>query len=153
SVAMDIREPAVILATSAYWCARVRFLLGRADALAEFEAVLRTLGGSPQATAWYVDLLWRAGRIDRAEQVWKPLRTNKRITSCDEAPLLEAGTLLRRGEASAAERILQEANPGNGVVWVERRLLLAWALTTLKQFDRAREVVRQAEDGPYPPAA
>ncbi len=45
------------LAESAYWCARVRLLLGRAEALTEFESVLRTLGGSPRATAWFVDLL------------------------------------------------------------------------------------------------
>src|SRR5262245_51543174 len=46
------------LAESAYWCARVRLLLARSEALAEFESVLRTLGGSPRATAWFVDLLW-----------------------------------------------------------------------------------------------
>src|SRR5262245_51613045 len=55
------------LAESAYWWARVRLLLGHSEALTEFESVLRIRGGSPQATAWYVDLLWRAGRIDRAE--------------------------------------------------------------------------------------
>ena len=61
----------------------VRVLLGRPDAVAGYESALRRLG-SPQATAWYVDLLWRAGRIDRAEQVWKAVRSNKRVLGCDE---------------------------------------------------------------------
>src|SRR5262249_18926250 len=55
-----------LLAEAAYWRGRVRILLDRADAVAGFEAVLRSLGGSPQATAWFVDLLGRAGWVDRA---------------------------------------------------------------------------------------
>jgi len=70
------------LAESAYWLARLRLRMGRGEALAEYEDVLRTLGGSPRATAWFVDLLLRAGRIDRAEQVWKSVRGNRRVAGC-----------------------------------------------------------------------
>jgi hypothetical protein len=141
------------LAESAYWLGRVRVLLGRPDAVAEFEAVLRTLGGSPQTTAWFVDLLWRTGRTDRAEQVWKSVRGNRRVIARDEGPLLEARSLLWHGETAAAERTLKEAAPRNGVVQVERSLLLAWALAARKQFEPALEQLRQAEGGPYPPEA
>ncbi|HEY7314393.1 MAG TPA: hypothetical protein VH643_33905, partial [Gemmataceae bacterium] len=141
------------LAESAYWCARVRLLLGRGEALAEFESVLRTLGGSPRATAWFVDLLGRAGRVDRAEQVWKSVRGNRRVAGCIEGPLLEARMLLRRGELTPAERVLSEAAPTSGVVWVERLLLLAWIAASQKQSDKARELLRQASEGPYPAAA
>jgi hypothetical protein len=144
---------AALVAEAAYWSARVGVLLGRAEAVGEFEAVLRTLGGSPQATAWFVDLLWRAGRPDRAEQVWKSVRGNRRVTACDEGPLLEARSLLRRGEAAPAERLLQEASPANGVVWVERYLLLAWAQAGGRQPERALASLRQAAQGPYPAAA
>jgi hypothetical protein len=144
---------AEILAEAAYWCARVRQRLGKAEALAEYEAVLRTLGGSPRATAWFVDLLWRAGRVDRAEQVWKPLRGNRRVAACPEAPLLEARVLLRRGETGSAERLLNEAAPAGGVVEVERLLLLAWAAFTTRQIERGRALLSQARDGPYPAAA
>src|SRR5262249_30848138 len=113
----------------------------------------RTLGGSPQATAWFVDLLWRAGRVDRAEQVWKSVRGNRRVTACDEGPLLEARALLRRGETAPAERLLQAASPAGGVAWVERRLLLAWALATQNQYGRALALLQEAEQGPYPAAA
>jgi hypothetical protein len=145
--------PTELLARCAYWCARVRLLAGKVEAIAEFEPVLRTLGGSPQATAWFVDLLWRAGRTDRAEQVWKSVRGNRRVSSCDEGPLLEARALLRRGEAAPAERLLQEAAPAGGVAWVERRLLLAWALVVLRQGQRALDALAEAERGPYPAAA
>jgi tetratricopeptide (TPR) repeat protein len=141
------------LAEAAYWCARVRLRLGRADAVGEYEAVLRTLGGSPQATAWFVDLLWRAGRVDRAEQVWKSLRGNRRVAGCPEGPLLEARVLLRRGEIAPAERALNESRPVNGVVWVERLLLLAWAAFTAKQPERGRALLAQAREGPYPRGA
>ncbi|HEY7158223.1 MAG TPA: hypothetical protein VH575_30000, partial [Gemmataceae bacterium] len=141
------------LAESAYWCARVRLLLGRSEALAEFESVLRTLGGSPRATAWFVDLLGRAGRVDRAEQVWKSVRGNRRVAGCVEGPLLEARMLLRRGERATAERLLSETMPTNGVVWVEQRLLLAWIAASQKQQEKARDLLRQACEGPYPAAA
>jgi hypothetical protein len=144
---------AELVAEAAYWSARVAVRLGRAEAVGEFEVVLRTLGGSPQATAWFVDLLWRAGRPDRAEQVWKSVRGNRRVTACAEGPLLEARALLRRGETAAAERLLLEANSTNGVVWVERHLLLAWAQAGLKQTERAQASLRQAAQGPYPTAA
>ncbi len=89
-------DPGVLPARTAYWCARVRVLLGKTDAVSEYELAMRRLGGSAQVTAWYVDLLWRSGRIDRAEQVWKSVRTNKRVVACDEGPLLEAGLTCAR---------------------------------------------------------
>jgi tetratricopeptide (TPR) repeat protein len=141
------------LAESAYWYARVRLLLGRGEALAEYESVLRTLGGSPRATVWFVDLLGRAGRVDRAEQVWKSVRGNRRVFGCAEGPLLEARMLLRRGETTPAERLLQEATPTSGVVWVEQLLLLAWIAASQKQHDNARDLLRQAREGPYPASA
>ena len=134
------------LAESAYWGARVRLLLGRGEALTKFESVLRTLGGSPRATAWFVDLLGRAGRIDRAEQVWKSVRGNRRVAGCAEGPLLEARMLLRHGEITAAERLLSEVKPTSGVVWVEHRLLLAWIAVTQKQHDKGRDLLRQARE-------
>lgn len=141
------------LAESAYWLARLRLRMGRGEALAEYESVLRTLGGSPRATAWFVDLLLRAGRIDRAEQVWKSVRGNRRVAGCPEGPLLEARLLLRRGERTPAERLLAEAAPTSGVVWVERLLLLAWIAASQKQHDKAMDLLRRAGEGPYPASA
>jgi hypothetical protein len=141
------------LAEAAYWCARVRLLLGRGEALTEYETVLRSLGGSPRATTWFVDLLGRAGRIDRFEQVWKAVRGNRRVADCVEGPLLEARLLLQRGEMMAAERLLSEATPTSGVVWVERLLLLAWMAAIQKQPEKARNCLHQANDGPYPLSA
>jgi hypothetical protein len=138
-----------LLGAAAYWRARVRLLLERPEAVPEFEAVLRNLKGSPQATAWFVDLLWRGGRIDRAEQVWKSVRANKRVTACDEGPFLEARSIVRRGELAAAERTLYEAAPGSGVLQTERLLLLAWVATTLKQPQRAAPLLKQAQALPY----
>src|SRR5262249_49158780 len=40
------------LGEAAYWLARVRLLARNELAIPEYEAVLRTLGGNPQATAW-----------------------------------------------------------------------------------------------------
>jgi hypothetical protein len=146
-------EPGLLLARSAYWCARVRVLLGRADAIAAYEPLLRRLGGLPRAAAWYVDLLWRAGRVDRAEQVWKALRGNRRVLGCDEGPLLEARAQLRFGELAQAEKLLREASPNCGVVWVERQLLLCWTLVGQQQPAAAAAALRMAAEGPYPPAA
>ncbi len=146
-------ENAAPPAETAYWLGRVRVLLGRPDAVSEYETVLRETRGEARAVAWLVDLLWRAGRVDRAEQVWKSVRTNKKVTACDEGPLLEVRALLRRGETTAAERLLNEFAPGGGVVRAERRLLLAWTLTSLKQYDRVREQFDRAKEGPYPAAA
>jgi hypothetical protein len=146
-------EPGLLFARLAYWNARVRNLLEMPPAVGDYEGLLRRLGGSPQATAWYVDLLWRAGRVDRAEQVWKSVRGNKRVLGCDEGPLLEARVLLRRGELGQAEKVLREAAPGSGVVWVERYLLWAWALAGLRQLDRAAELLAFAQQGPYPARA
>ncbi len=138
------------LPLTAYWRARVRLLLQQPEALADYEAVLRTLKGSPQGTAWFVDLLWRAGRVDRAEQVWKSVRTNKKVTACEEGPLLEARSMLRRGELGPAEKALTEAAPTSGVLQVERCLLLAWISTAQKQPQKVAEWLEQAGQGPYP---
>ncbi len=140
-------------ALCAYWRARVRLLLHQPEALADYEAVLRTLKGSPQGTAWFVDLLWRAGRVDRAEQVWKSVRTNKKVTACEEGPLLEARSMLRRGELAPAEKTLSEAASANGVVQVERCLLLAWIATAQKQAQKSADWLDQAGRGPYPTSA
>jgi hypothetical protein len=146
-------EPDNLLARALYWRSRVGIVAGRGEALGEFEAALRGLGGSPRATARFVDLLWRAGRTDRAEKVWKSVRGNHRVLACDEGPLLEARALLHLGECAPAERLLREYVPAGGVCWVERRLLLAWALTTLRHHDRAAATLAEAGQGPYPAAA
>ncbi len=141
-------EPNLLLARCAYWLARVRLRLGE-EAVAPYEAVLRKLGGSPQATAWFVDLLWRAGRTDRAEQVWKSVRTNKRVLGTDEGPLLDARLHLRRGEMGPAEKALREAAPKSGPVWVEWHLLLAWAQANPRRAAAAEEELDLAATGPY----
>lgn len=140
-------------AEAIYWLARVRIGSGRAEAVADYERALRSLPASPQATCWFVDLLWRSGQLDRAEGVWKTVRGSRRVTACDEAPLLEARALLRRDETTAAERALADANPRGGVAQVERLLLLGWVAAARGQMDRAADYLRQAEAGPYPPAA
>jgi hypothetical protein len=147
------RSPLLEPAWVPYWLTRVRLLQGHSAALAEYEAALKRLGGSPRATAWYVDLLWRGGRCDRAEQVWKAVRANKRVAGCDEGPLIEARLTLRKGEYAAGERLLREAAPGSGVVQVERQLLLAWAQVSQRKGEPALEALRRAAEGPYPAAA
>src|SRR5207244_3522835 len=115
---------------SAYWLARVRLLAGRSDAVAVYEQALRTFQGSPQATAWFVDLLWRSGAQERAGQVWKSLRLNRRVTACEEATLLEVRAVLAQGDLAAAEKALREAMPAGGVLRAERLLLLTWCLAS-----------------------
>ncbi len=138
---------------AAYWSARVGLHRNRADAVAGFERTLRQGGAPPRATCWFVDLLWRAGQLDRAEQVWKTVRTNRKVTVADEAPLLEARGLLRRGEFGQAERALGEASPQGGVAQVERDLLLGWALAAQNQAAHASSLLGQAEAASYPRAA
>jgi hypothetical protein len=75
------------------------------------------------------------------------------MAGCAEGPLLEARSLLRRGEITPAERLLTEATPDSGVVEVERILLLAWIAGSRKQHDKARNYLSQAREGPYPAAA
>ncbi|MBY0230864.1 MAG: hypothetical protein K2W96_16380, partial [Gemmataceae bacterium] len=145
-------EPKALLARSAYWLARCRLRLGE-EAIAGYENVLKRLGGDPQGTAWFVDLLWRAGRVDRAEQVWRSVRTNKRVLACDEGPLLDARLHLRRGEMGPAEKQLREAAPRSGPAWVEWRLLLAWAQANPRRAAAAQEEMDEAARGPYPAAA
>ena len=147
------REPGGAAGEAAYWLARIQLARGRFEAVADYERTLRTLPASPQGTCWFVDLLWRAGQLDRAEGVWKTLRGNRRVTACDEAPLLTARALIRRDETTAAERTLVDTQPRGGVTQVERLLLLAWATAAHGQTERAADYLRQAEDGPYPPAA
>jgi hypothetical protein len=143
-------DPSAGHAESAYWLARVQLLRKQAGALAEFENILKGRAGSPRGTCWYVDLLWRAGQAGRAEQVWKTVRGNRRITAVEEACLLEARFLVRQGDGRRAEQVLTEANLGSGVLRVERNLLLAWLLAERGQVDQADSHLRQAEQGPYP---
>jgi hypothetical protein len=133
-----------------YWLARARLGMQRPDALAGFEEGMRRRGGSPQTTAWYVDLLWRAGQAKRARQVWKTLRTNRKVAAVEEAFLLEARDLLRQGEMEGATRVLTNADPRGGVIRVERNLLLAWAAAERARFGQAEQWLRRAEAGPYP---
>jgi hypothetical protein len=144
---------AALVAEAAYWRARVGLLLRRPDALPGYEAVLRTLAGAPQATAWFVDLLWRAGRVERAEQVLKTVRGNRRVAACDETPLLETRSLLRRGESAAAESVLTEATPAGTVAQAERWLLLAWSASSEGKHPEATRRFEQARQCLYPAAA
>jgi tetratricopeptide (TPR) repeat protein len=135
----------------AYWLARVEILLGRPDAFVDFENVLRRRPGTPQVTCWYVDLLWRAGQTDRAEQVWKTIRTNRKVAGVAEAALLEARALVHRRDLAQAEDVLAGVSP-EGVVGVERYLLLTWVLAERGKVDQAAAALQQAEKGPYPQA-
>src|SRR5260370_42216482 len=114
---------------------------------------MRKRGGSPQATAWFVDLLWRAGRVDRAEQVWRSVRANKRVTGGPEGPSLEARSLLRRGEVPPAEKLLNETTPAHGALFAEKLLLLAWVRAAQKQYDAAAALLDDVQRVPYPAGA
>jgi tetratricopeptide (TPR) repeat protein len=135
---------------AAYWLARVQILVRRPQPLAAFEAAMRSRGGSPQATCWYMDLLWRSGQQDRAEQIWKTVRNNRKMVAVEEAPLLEARILLRQGEIFQAEGILEKTAPGAGPLQVERGLLRTWLHGQRGQLRLADSFLRQAEKGPYP---
>jgi hypothetical protein len=138
---------------AAYWLARTRLLARQPDALAAYEQFLRTLQSSPQATCWFVDLLWRGGRADRAEQVWKPLRSNRRMSACSGAFLQDARFLLRQADPGGAERVLREAQPAGGVERAERRLLLAWILATRRDFEGARVFLNESHGDLFPAPA
>jgi hypothetical protein len=142
----------VTLALAAYWLARVRLRL-RKEAITAFESALRKMGGTPQATAWFVDLLWRAGRSERAEQVWKSVRGNKRVAACIEGDLLEARLQLQREDWAAAEKTLQQMIPSSGPVDAERHYLLCWLYLRQKKTDLTKEHLSQAEMCPYPESA
>jgi hypothetical protein len=129
-------------ARAAYWLARVRLLAGDIEGLSAFEQQMRSFQGSPQATCWFVDLLWRAARHDRALQVWKSVRLNKRVAACEEAVLLEARAFIAQDDLAAAEKALQATTPQNGVLQAERHLLLAW-LTAARQ-------ITPEQPGPLP---
>jgi hypothetical protein len=142
-------EDSALPLRASYWRARVGLLAGDGEAVANYEKGLRRLGGSAQATAWFVDLLWRAGQLERAEQVWKVARA-RCLSECPEGTVVEARFLLRRGEVPPAERLLQGSEPSNGVAWVERALLLAWALLSRRQREPGLAWFQEALRGPYP---
>jgi hypothetical protein len=142
-----------LLAEAAYWQARVGLRLHQADALANYEAIMRNASGLPRATAWFVDLLWRVGRLEKAEQILKTVGGNRRFSACEEVPLLEARSHLRRGDLSAAERVLIEAVPAGCVAHAERWLLLAWIAASQNKHDEAARRFDHAQRCLYPPAA
>jgi hypothetical protein len=140
------------LGVAAYWLARVRLRL-QIEAIRPYEIALRKLGGSPQATAGFVDLLWRAGRTERAEQVWKSVRGNKRVAACPEGQLLEARLHLQRGEWNAAKKLLEDWRPSNGPLLAEVHLLLAWMYTSQNKAADASVELEAAALCPYPASA
>lgn len=142
-----------MLARSGYWLARVQLLREKPEAIPGYETLLRSLKGSPQGTVWFVDLLIRAGRLDRAEQVWKSVKANKKVASANEATLIEARFALRRGESSTAEKLLQEMPETSGVLEAEKKLLQAWMAANRKQDATALQLWEEARQRLYPPAA
>jgi hypothetical protein len=146
-------DKADLFAEASYWRVRVGLVLQPVDALASYEMVLRTAGGLPRATAWFVDLLWRAGRVERAEQILKTVGSNRRFASCDEVPLLEARSCLRRGQLAAGERTLKETAPAGTVAQAERWLLLAWIAASQNKHDEAARQFEQARLCLYPAVA
>jgi len=140
------------LAFAAYWLTRVRLRL-REQALGCFESVLPNLSGWPQSLAYYVDLLWRAGRTDRAEQLWLKVRHNKRLADCPEGALLQARLHLRRCEWNAAEKYLNDHATKNGPMRAEVHLLRAWLWTATKKTAQAAEQLDLAQLCPYPAGA
>lgn len=133
---------------AAYWLARVRLCLRR-EAVEPYEQCIRQREDTPQSTAWLVDLLWRAGRLERAEPMWKSVRVNPRVLACDEGSLLDVRLHLRRGEFGQAEKRLREMTPHSGPLAAERHLLLAW----LRPNERSAEQLALAEACPYPASA
>lgn len=142
-----------LLAKAGYWLARVQMLREKPEALPNYEGLLRVLKGSAQGTVWFVDLLIRSGRLDRAEQVWKSVKANKKVAGANEANFIEARLALRRGETAAAEKLLQEMPETNGVLEAEKRLLLAWMAASRKQDATALQLWEEASERLYPPAA
>jgi tetratricopeptide (TPR) repeat protein len=139
-----------LLARAGYWLARVQMLREKPDPIAGFETLLRALKGSPQGTVWFVDLLIRAGRMDRAEQVWKSVKANKKVSGANEAALIEARLMLKRGENANAEKTLQEMPETNGVLEAEKKLLLAWMAASKKQDATALQLWEEASQRLYP---
>jgi hypothetical protein len=144
---------AELLAEAGYWRARIELHLRRADALPAYETVLRATASLPRATVGFIDLLWRAGRVERAEQILKAVRGNRRFAACDEVPLLEARSLLRRGDLAAGERILTEAVPAGTVAQAERWMLLAWTAASQNKHEEAARRLDQARLCLYPTTA
>jgi hypothetical protein len=136
-------------ARAAYWLGRVRLLNNEMEGLSAYEQQMRTFQGSPQATCWFVDLLWRSGKHDRAAQVWKSVRLNKRVTACEESVLLEARSLLGQDDA-AAEKALREATPHSTVLQTERLLLLAWLMATRQKRDDALDLLDEVHSELFP---
>lgn len=134
-----------LCAEAAYWLARTRLLLKRPQAVAEFERAMPSFGGLPRAACWLVDLLWRAKRPERAEQVWKAVRGSPRIAACEETALIEARLLLWRGDLDRAEGMLLAASPRDVSTQTDRFLHLAWVNAARRRFDAAAAYLRQAE--------
>lgn len=124
---------------SAYWLARMRIRAGNLDAINEFETTLRQLGGSPRITCWFVDLLWRVGNFERAEQIWKAVRANRKAKQCEEYTLLEAKSLLHQGEYDKASDILENVSLNHGILQSERTLMLTWIAMESDKVEEARD--------------
>ncbi len=142
-----------LLARAGYWLARVQVLRQKPEAIPNYEQLLRVLKGSAQGTVWFVDLLIRAGSLDRAEQVWKSVRANKKVAGANEAALIEARLALRRGESATAEKLLQDMPETSGVLEAEKLLLQAWLAANRKQDATALLLWEEARQRLYPPAA
>ncbi len=137
----------------AYWLGRVRLLASHPGAVSQYEQVLRAVPGIPRPTCWFVDLLWRDGQGQRAAQVWKSLRGNRRILGCEEALLLEARYLHQQGDLAGAERSLNEVTFKNGVTQSEALLLRGWFTLARGQMKQAKETLDQALQMLYPTEA
>jgi tetratricopeptide (TPR) repeat protein len=144
---------AKLIIEASYWLARVGLLLQRENVLAGYETSLRESAGWAQATAWYVDLLRRSGRLDRAEQILKTVRGNRRFGACDEVMLLEARLLLRRGDLTSADRLLKQAGLVGVVAQAERCLLLSWIAASQGRHTEASHYFDQVHLCLYPRAA
>jgi tetratricopeptide (TPR) repeat protein len=114
-----------------------------------FAKTLRARSASPQATLRFIDLLWRGGQPDRAEQIWQTVRQNRKVRGTALAGLIEARVSLRHGDAAVALQVLRELTAVGGVWRVEKLLLLAWALDAIGRFDEAATILERL-DGPYP---
>jgi hypothetical protein len=132
-------------AEAAYWLARARLLLKRSNAVAEFEQAMPSFSGLPRAACWLVDLLWRAKRPERAEQIWKAVRASPRIAACEETPVIEARLLLWRGDLDRAEGVLLAASPRDVSAQADRLLYLVWITAARRRFDAAAAYLKQAE--------
>ncbi len=137
---------------AAYWLARVQLLLSKPAAIATFEKTLRCRSASPPAMLRFIDLLWRAGQVERAEQVWQTVRLHRQVQGTALAALCAARVLLFHEQAAAAEQVLRKAAAKGGVVQIEITLLLAWSLDAQQHYSQAADLLDHLE-GPYPARA